>query len=139
MKKLLGVVTVILLIACVVIFYPRQTPQYIKVHIKANSFMTSDKQICSETKDIVEDYLSPLMKNSKDNSSPKDILTAHKNNIQNIVNSYLYSKNISYRCKVNIGTNKSENNDAGGSGETLIIELGKAQGQDNTLVFSIKK
>lgn len=101
--------------------------------------MTSDKQICSETKDIVEDYLSPLMKNSKDNSSPKDILTAHKNNIQNIVNSYLYSKNISYRCKVNIGTNKSENNDAGGSGETLIIELGKAQGQDNTLVFSIKK
>lgn len=100
--------------------------------------MTSDKQICSETKDLVEDYLSPLMKDSKGCSTPKDILTAHKNNIKNIVNSYLYSKNISYRCKVNIGTNKSENNETDSS-ETLIIELGKAQGQDNTFVFSIKK
>lgn len=138
MKKLLGIVAVVLLIACVVIFYPRQTQQNIQIHIKANSFSSRDEGVSGEVKDVVFDYLLPLLERKLDNA--QDLLNMHKNNIQNIINSYLYTKNIVYRCQVCVENtnNKTTNFDTKFCGSYIIISLGKGQGNDNTYELKLK-
>lgn len=96
MKKLFGILSVIILILGIIIFYPRQDTKYLRVHIKANSNLSCDQSIKYEVKDLVCDYLTPLFLDCQDIETAKNILNKNLSNIELIVNSFLKSKGFTY-------------------------------------------
>lgn len=96
MKKLFGILSVIILILGIIIFYPRQDTKYLRVHIKANSNLSCDQSIKYEVKDLVCDYLTPLFLDCQDIETAKNILDKNLSNIELILNSFLKSKGFTY-------------------------------------------
>lgn len=96
MKKLFGILSVIILILGIIIFYPRQDTKYLRVHIKANSNLSCDQSIKYEVKDLVCDYLTPLFLDCQDIETAKNILNKNLSNIELVVNSFLKSKGFTY-------------------------------------------
>lgn len=96
MKKLFGILSVIILILGIISFYPRQDTKYLRVHIKANSNLSCDQSIKYEVKDLVCDYLTPLFLDCQDIETAKNILDKNLSNIELILNSFLKSKGFTY-------------------------------------------
>lgn len=96
MKKLFGILSVIILILGIIIFYPREDTKYLRVHIKANSNLSCDQSIKYEVKDLVCDYLTPLFLDCQDIENAKNILDKNLSNIELILNSFLKTKGFTY-------------------------------------------
>lgn len=102
MKKILTVFLVICLIACFVIFYPKQETKYLRVHIKANSNLMQDTNIEYKVKDLVCNYLTPLFLDCNEIDKAINILNNNLHNIQLTVNSFLKEEGKSYACTISL-------------------------------------
>lgn len=136
MKKLFGILSVIILILGIIIFYPKQDTKYLRIHIKANSNLSCDQSIKYEVKDLVCDYLTPLFLDCQDIETAKNILDKNLSNIELILNSFLKSKGFTYSAIAKLNNEFFPTrvydelilND--GYYDALIIDLGEGTGDN---------
>lgn len=119
--------------------YTKKQPsgdQYLRLHVRADSNLAPDQQIKYSVKEVVINYLTPIvsMCNSKKQSIQK--LKDNIKNVTLIVNNHLKSKGFNYACAVSINKEYfptriyKDLTLKAGYYDSLIIKLGSGSGDN---------
>lgn len=135
MKKVLVVVAIVILICSYFkddsIVIPSDA---IRFRVIASSNSIEDQTIKNDLSKSLQKEIYNLTSNSKSSSETKDILLKNHEYLDNYINDYLHSKNVSYSYDLKIGKNyypkksyKGIEYDAGYY-DSINVELGKKAG-----------
>ncbi len=108
----------------------------IRLHIVANSDTDYDQQVKLLVRNSVNEYLSPLLKNSKSIEESEQIIKASLNNINAVANQTLKASNAPYTASACLGTRNFPTKQyenitlPSGTYKALCIDLGAAQGKN---------
>lgn len=108
----------------------------IRLHIVANSDTDYDQQVKLLVRNSVNEYLSPLLKNSKSIEESEQIIKASLNNINAVANQTLKASNAPYTAEAFLGTRNFPTKQyenitlPSGTYKALCIDLGAAQGKN---------
>lgn len=111
-------------------------PDYLRVHITANSNSNKDSRLKYEIKDAVVDYLTPYLASADDKDEAYKILKKHLDKIQEICNSICKNNNLTYTCTVNLVASEFPARTYGeltlesGVYDSLDIKIGNAKGDN---------
>lgn len=110
--------------------------EYLRIHIRANSNEQSDQNIKYEIRDLVVEYLTPIVKNCVSKSQAIQVLNKNKSTVKALIDGFLTKKGYKYCCKLSI---REENFPTriyegvtleAGYYDALIIELGEGVGDN---------
>lgn len=76
--------------------------QYLRIHIRANSNLTTDQNIKYKIKDELVKYLTPLVVECESFDSVVDMVETHKKDMENICDDILSDNGFSYTSKVSL-------------------------------------
>ena len=108
----------------------------IRLHIIANSDTDYDQQVKLLVRNSVNEYLSPLLKNSKSIEESEKIIKSSLNNINAVANQTLKASNVPYTASTCLGTRSFPTRQyenitlPSGTYKALCIDLGAAQGKN---------
>lgn len=139
MKKNIAICTLIiftllLLFGCVGI--GRENPDFLRIHIRANSDSQCDQEVKLTVRDSLIGYLSPLLRNAKTRNSAEKIIIAHKDGIEKAVDELLYSCGYYYGCEVYVDTEYFDKRSyenltlEEGYYKAIIVNLGTGKGKN---------
>ena len=109
---------------------------YLRIHIRANSNTITDQNIKYQVKDVVVEYMTPLIENCESKKEVIVVLNSNMNEMKMIINKFLLENGFDYGCNIKINneffptrkyddlTLKADYYDA------LIIELGSGEGDN---------
>ena len=109
---------------------------YLRIHVRANSNSDEDQQIKYEVKDVLVDYLTPLLENAKTLDKAKAVLEQNLETLSNLATDYLNENGFCYGAKAKINNEffptRSYEDLTLESGfyDALIVELGAAEGNN---------
>ncbi len=107
MKYVLGAVAVIG-IALIFVFCPMNgfgkdvSPQYLRIHIRANSNSQVDQNVKYMVKDAVVDALIPILADIDDFEEAKVVMSKNFDMIESVANEVLINHGFYYGCKAQI-------------------------------------
>lgn len=107
----------------------------LRLHVLANSNSTFDQELKLKVKDEIVNYLTPLLKDSKNLSETKEIINTNICEIKNLA-SLTVNKYSDYEVNVSIDTSNFPTKTYGnisfpaGNYEALKIEIGEARGNN---------
>lgn len=135
MKKIivccLSILCAVFLVGCV-----STSNSYLRVHIRANSNSEADQNVKYLIKDVVVEYLSPLLVDCKSKVDVVDVITNNIDNTKRLINNVLKDEGFDYGCEIEINneffptrtydelTLEADYYDA------LIIKLGSGEGDN---------
>lgn len=108
----------------------------IRLHVVANSNSEYDQKVKLIVRDKVNEYLAPILKNSKSVRESEKIISENLETIQKIANQTLKNENAPYLAKASLGvrsfpTKQYENLTLpAGNYNALCIDLGNASGKN---------
>ena len=113
---------------------PKPNYEYLRIHVRANSNSETDQSVKMEIKDLLVDYLTPLVSSCETKNDAIVALNVQKPNLERLINSFLYSRGFDYKASVKIdneefplrvyeGVTLQE-----GFYDAVIVNLGKAEG-----------
>lgn len=109
---------------------------YLRIHVRANSNSDEDQQIKYALKDVLVDYLTPILENVETAHQAKIVLNEQLENISNISTDFLKENGFSYSANAKINNEffptRSYEDLTLESGyyDALIVELGEAKGNN---------
>lgn len=109
---------------------------YLRLHIRANSNSEIDQNIKYEIKDLMIDFLSPILCEVKSKQQAIDIINNNKNDIKNKCLSLLRKRGFYYSVNIKINNEyfptRTYSNTTLESGyyDAVIVELGSAEGDN---------
>lgn len=143
MKKNLANVKIrITFICCCIILLATQflacniKPEYLRIHIRANSDSYEDQQIKYKIRDEVVLFLTPVITNCNSKEQAIYAVNSAKNDVKRLIDGLLSKNGFNYKCNIDV---RKENFPTrvydgitleSGVYEAVIIELGKAEGQN---------
>jgi len=110
--------------------------QYLRIHIRANSNGKADQAVKYEVRDLVVNYLSPLVENCSSKHQAISVVKENESAVNQLIEGLLRKKGFNYGCKITV---KNENFPTrvyqdvtleAGYYDAIIIELGKAEGEN---------
>ncbi len=107
MKYFLGAIAVVGIIL-IFVFCPmngignKEKPEYLRIHIRANSNSMEDQTVKYKVKDGVVDALIPLLADIDSFDEAKQIMSKNFELIEKVANDILASEGFSYKCKAQI-------------------------------------
>ena len=110
--------------------------QYLRIHIRANSNLTSDQNIKYKIKDELVKYLTPLVVECESFDSVVDMVETHKKDMENICDDILSDNGFSYTSKVSLNEEYFPTRAYGeyvlesNFYDAIIVELGEAIGDN---------
>ena len=110
--------------------------EYLRIHIRANSNSKYDQSIKMDIKDVVVNYLTPLVAECDSKSKAISMLNNEQKNLEKVINNELKLRGYSYKSNVKIANEKFpvrvyENVTLGeGFYDAVIVELGNAEGDN---------
>ena len=110
--------------------------EYLRIHIRANSNLDIDQDIKYKVKDSVVDFLTPIISTCQTKKDFEEKLKENLTNIECITNNILAQNNFDYKASARVNneyfpTRTYDNLTLeNGYYDALIIELGKAQGNN---------
>lgn len=138
MKKICISFSLILIIVLSAIFLQgtNQTTEYLRIHIRANSNSQEDQSVKYEVKDIVTNYLTPIIENAQSKTEAITTIETNKSAINGLIDQHLKEKGFNYRsnikiCQEEFPTRIYDNVTLeAGIYDAIIIELGTATGDN---------
>ena len=135
------VFSVLILIGVVIIgatFLPTASVDYdyLRLHIRANSNSEIDQNVKYQIKDLMVDYLTPLLCEVESKEEAIDVINENKQKITTTCINYLTNKGFSYGVNVKINNEyfptRTYQNTTLESGyyDAVIVELGQAEGDN---------
>ena len=110
--------------------------EYLRIHIRANSDSETDQSIKYEIKDIVVDYLTPLVKSVTTKEQAISLLEREKINVNRLIDGVLAKNGFDYKSKIYIRNEKFPTRVYDdlvlkeGFYDAVIVELGDAKGDN---------
>ena len=110
--------------------------QYLRIHIRANSNLTTDQNIKYKIKDELVKYLTPLVVECESFDSVVDMVETHKKDMENICDDILNDNGFSYTSKVSLNEEYFPTRAYGeyvlesNFYDAIIVELGEAIGDN---------
>lgn len=110
--------------------------QYLRIHIRANSNLTTDQNIKYKIKDELVKYLTPLVVECESFDSVVDMVESHKKDMENICDDILSDNGFSYTSKVSLNEEYFPTRAYGeyvlesNFYDAIIVELGEAIGDN---------
>ena len=140
MKKICLSLLIFLLIftlgACSVQSTANTKPEYLRIHIRANSNAEIDQTIKYQVKSAVVEYLTPLVSEMKSKSDAINKINDHLNDINQVCDKTLENNGFNYKATAKINNEKFPTRNYGnftlqsGYYDALIIELGEGIGDN---------
>lgn len=137
MKKVcitfVGILIIILLIAC---FNEEKKPEYLRIHIRANSNSEIDQSIKYQIKDLVVCYFTPKIKDLKSKAQAKAFFENEKQSVNSLIDGFLKENGFNYKSNMVIREEYfptrvyDDLTLEEGYYDAIIIELGKAEGDN---------
>ena len=126
---------IILVVGC---FVGCVTPksEYLRIHIRANSNAYYDQEIKYEVRDLVVNYLTPLVSNCTSKVQVLNVIENEKSSVKALIDQLLTKNGYNYRAKISV---RNENFPSrvyegltlqAGYYDALIIELGDGVGDN---------
>ena len=136
--KVLSVLFLIGLIIFGVTLIPTKTVEYdyLRLHIRANSNSEIDQNVKYKIKDLMVNYLTPLLCNVKTKEQAIEIVNLNKNEIANKCINLLNENGFNYSANIKINNEyfptRTYQNTTLESGyyDAVIVELGEASGDN---------
>ena len=110
--------------------------EFLRIHIRANSDDSLDQEIKLVTRDLVVEYLKPLLSNVSSAKGAEKVILANTEDLESKIDLLLYKAGYKYSAKVTIGDEyfgKSTYGDLTleeGVYRAVIVKLGKAVGKN---------
>ena len=113
-----------------------QSAEYFRIHIRANSNELYDQEVKYLVRDVIVDYLTPIVANCKSKQEAKQEISTRLNEISNVATLALLENGYGYTARAKM---KRENFPTRCYGEftlpsgvydALIVELGEGEGQN---------
>jgi len=107
----------------------------LRLHVLANSNSTFDQELKLKVKDEIVNYLTPLLKDSKNLDETKEIINSNISEIKNLAK-MVTNKYSDYKVNVSISTSNFPTKAYGnisfpaGNYEALKVEIGEAKGNN---------
>lgn len=138
MKKILAVGLLLLAVVIGAVTIPQKNPEpeYLRIHIRANSNLEVDQAVKYEIKDLVVAQLSPLLVNASNKEEAEKIVEKNSRFIKTICDDKLKEKGFNYTANIRISNEyfptRSYENVTLQSGyyDAVIVELGDAVGDN---------
>ncbi len=115
---LVVIIMVLMLFGCVTKAMPN--PDFLRIHIRANSNAQGDQEVKLAVRDSLIGYLSPLLRNAKTRKEAEKIVLSHAVDIERAVDELLYSCGYFYGCSLVVDTEYFEKR----TYENLTLEEG---------------
>ena len=136
MKRI--ITTLILLFALFVISgcSAMSVSDYLRIHIRANSNSVEDQNIKYLIKDVVVEYMSPLLKDANSKNDAIQIIESNSANLKQIIDGVLTQNGFNYECSISINNEffPTRTYDdltlESGFYDALIVNLGNAVGNN---------
>lgn len=138
MKKIIMLLVMILsaTMLCACNSQSSSQEQYLRIHIRANSNLTTDQNIKYKIKDELVKYLTPLVVECESFDSVVDMVETHKKDMENICDDILSDNGFSYTSKVSLNEEYFPTRAYGeyvlesNFYDAIIVELGEAIGDN---------
>jgi len=110
--------------------------EYLRLHIRANSNSEIDQNVKYEIKNIMVEYLTPMLCNVESKTKAIEIVESNKQTLINKCKTVLINKGFSYSVNIKINNEyfptRTYSNTTLESGyyDAVIVELGSAQGDN---------
>lgn len=136
--KIVGLFLSFVLIVMVAVNLPKQEMEYdyLRLHIRANSNTEQDQRIKYEIKDLMIEFLSPILCDVESKQKAIEIINELKNDIQFKCIQYLKKRSFNYSVNIKINNEyfptRTYSNTTLESGyyDAVIVELGDAVGDN---------
>mgnify|MGYP003288532676 CR=1 FL=1 len=136
-KKLCIILLLFLMVASVALVLPQEKEyDYLRLHIRANSNMTTDQNVKYAIKDILVEFLSPYFCNVSSKGQAIELVNSLSANIKQKCESVLRSEGFNYSANVKIAKEyfptRTYSNTTLKSGyyDAVVVELGQAVGDN---------
>ena len=109
---------------------------YLRIHIRANSNTIEDQNIKYLVKDVMVEYMTPLLSDAKSKEEAVEIIEDNFNNLTQLVNEVLAQNGFNYTCSIVINNEffptRSYEDLTLDSGfyDAVIVNLGEATGNN---------
>ncbi len=137
MKKCCITFTFILIIILLIsLNVGENTTDYLRLHIRANSNLQVDQNVKYEIKEIVTEYLSPLVKDCNSKQQALNVIENEKITINRLIDGFLTEKGFNYTSKVSLKREMfptrvyDDVTLKAGIYDAVIIELGSGTGDN---------
>lgn len=138
MKKIIMLLVMILsaTMLCACNSQSSSQEQYLRIHIRANSNLTTDQNIKYKIKDELVKYLTPLVVECESFDSVVDMVETHKKDMENICDDILSDNGFNYTSKVSLNEEYFPTRAYGeyvlesNFYDAIIVELGEAIGDN---------
>ncbi len=111
-------------------------PEYLRIHIRANSNLSEDQRVKYKVKNAVVDALIPILSNIETFDEAKSVMRQNFDLIEKVANEVLLNEGFSYKCAASIDNEyfpaRAYDNitlDAGYY-DALILRLGNGEGDN---------
>lgn len=110
--------------------------EYLRVHIRANSNSEEDQNVKYLVKDVVVEYMTPLLENAENKDDVISIIENNKENLITLIDGVLLSQGFNYGCSIEIKNEffptRSYDNFTLNADyyDALIVNLGNATGNN---------
>ena len=138
MKKLCisFLIGIIIVLSALCISCSAQKTEYLRIHVRANSNLDADQEIKYQIKDLVVEYLTPILTNCASKQESFALIEAHKDSVNRLIDGFLAENGKKYRAKVELKQEAFPTrvyNDVvleSGVYDALIITLGEGLGDN---------
>lgn len=123
----------LLLISC---SKPKESADYIRIHVRANSDSEEDQSVKLAVRDAIVQYLAPLSVGVKDKQTMWELLESKTQDIAQTANDTLLSCGYAYGSRVKLGRERFPTKTYGdltlkeGEYDAVIVELGAGEGKN---------
>lgn len=138
MKKICISLALILIIvvSAVLLNGSAEKTEYLRIHIRADSNEKADQDIKYLVKDLVVEYLTPIIENAKSKQEAIDKIESSKSAVNGLIDRFLDENGFDYGSKISIKQEEFPTrvyNDItleAGVYDAVIIELGSGKGDN---------
>ena len=141
MKYAIGIISTIAIILIFALCFPyggnaKQQPEYLRIHIRANSNSIEDQNVKYKVKEGVVEALIPLLAEIETFEEAKKVMSENFDLIENVANKILTEEGFSYKAKAGIDNeyfptrSYDELTLEEGYYDALILRLGSGEGDN---------
>ena len=109
-------------------------PEYLRIHVRANSDDFADQKVKYEIKDEIVEFLTPIIENCVSKEEAIETIQNSKSAVKQLIDRLLYEKGFNYTSKIDVRQEEFPTRVYVGTSlpagvyDAVIVELGKAEG-----------
>lgn len=114
----------------------KENPDYLRIHIRANSDRKQDQEVKLVVRDSVIAYLSPFLQKAATRQEAEEIVLSRVNELRKEIDELLYSCGFFYGCDIRVDTEYFDTRSYGeltlteGYYRAVIVDLGDGEGHN---------